>query len=270
MLSPPDRYPTLATFDEQKHMKTRDAIVAQVAHLIRGTRKLFTSPTQFKLFLGIESEGYATIGLNLSPATEAFRYTGVDMCPGKTKGCAGACLFQSGHNNLQMASIARIARTILWVHARATFLRKATLEIRRYQNWARNKGLRLAIRPNLLSDDTRLAEFIQCIASDSTTVYDYTAIRSAMDLTDGVHRTYSRKEGRDAETVEVLRAGHPVAVVFAGPLPTTWEGYPVINGDKHDLRFIDACGAVVVGLKVKGVKNATKERAIASGFAIAS
>jgi len=260
----------LAPFKQQKTMRLRDAVIVQVAHLIRGTRKLFTSPNQFKLLKGQESEGFATIGLNLSPSKESFRFTGVDMCPLASIACIASCLKLSGHNALDMNMISRIARTILWIHAPTTFLHWAGVEIARYKRWAHNKGLTLAIRPNLLSDDTALAGAIKTLAGMDTPIYDYTAINGALYLSDGVHRTYSRKEGRDAEALEVLSAGHPVAVVFAGELPTTWEGYPVINGDKHDLRFIDACGPVVVGLKVKGVKRATRERAIASGFAIAS
>jgi hypothetical protein len=176
----------------------------------------------------------------------------------------------SGHNNLDSASIARIARTILWVHAPQTFLHWASVEIARYKRWAEKKGLTLAIRPNLLSDDTGLASAIKSIVGDSVPVYDYTAILSDMMKDDGVHRTYSRKENRDIESLLSLRNGWPVAVVFAGELPKTWHGYPVIDGDVHDLRFKDSIGPVVVGLRVKGVKTATRQRAIVSGFAIAA
>jgi len=100
-------------------------------------------------------------------------------------------------------------------------------------------------------------------------VYDYTADFYSLQVNDGVHRTYSRKENRDAETLCALASGFPVAVVFSGDLPTEWYGYPVIDGDVHDLRFKDAHGSVVIGLKVKGLKTATRKRAIDSGFAVA-
>lgn len=259
----------LASFKQQKAMPRRAAVLVQVAHLIRGTRKLFTSPNQFKLLKGQESEGFATIGFNLSPSKEAFRYTGVDMCSHASLGCIASCLKLAGHNALDMASVARIARTILWVHAPTTFLHWASIEVARYKRWAHNKGLTLAIRPNLLSDDTDLAGHIKLMVGAGVMVYDYTAILSDMTLTDGVHRTYSRKEGRDLETMLALNHGFPVAVVFSGDLPVEWNGYPVVDGDVHDLRFQDAHGAVVVGLKVKGVKTATRQRAIDSGFAVA-
>jgi hypothetical protein len=50
----------------------------------------------------------------------------------------------------------------------------------------------------------------------------------------------------------VLAAGGNVAVVFRSPpLPATWNGYPVVDGDQTDLRFLDGTN-VVVGLKAKG------------------
>ena len=52
------------------------------------------------------------------------------------------------------------------------------------------------------------------------------------------------------------------------PLPKTWHGYPVIDGDVHDLWFLRAhpgC-AFVVGLRVKG-SNKQIESCRESGFA---
>ena len=46
--------------------------------------------------------------------------------------------------------------------------------------------------------------------------------------------------------------GQNVAVVF-DDIPATWLGLEVINGDEHDLRFLDGVG-VIVGLKAKGPK----------------
>jgi hypothetical protein len=43
-----------------------------------------------------------------------------------------------------------------------------------------------------------------------------------------------------------------VAVVFKDKLPSRWMSRPVIDGDKHDLRFKDPSG-VIVGLVAKGL-----------------
>ncbi len=67
-----------------------------------------------------------------------------------------------------------------------------------------------------------------------------------------LHLTFSRSEINEADCLEVLAAGGNVAVVFADR-PATWNGYPVIDGDQHDLRHLDPKG-VVVGLSPKGLK----------------
>ena len=42
-----------------------------------------------------------------------------------------------------------------------------------------------------------------------------------------------------------------IAAVFNGDLPDTWLDLEVIDGDIHDLRFLDP-SPVIVGLKAKG------------------
>jgi len=65
--------------------------------------------------------------------------------------------------------------------------------------------------------------------------------------------------------------GKNVSVVFAGELPTRWHGFTVVDGDKTDLRYLDPRGSergYVIGLSLKSANNATRESAIASGFAV--
>ena len=52
-------------------------------------------------------------------------------------------------------------------------------------------------------------------------------------------------------------------------LPSTYEGYEVINADNDDLRFLDKKG-VICGLKYKKMtgKGANNSLAFESGFAI--
>jgi hypothetical protein len=52
-----------------------------------------------------------------------------------------------------------------------------------------------------------------------------------------------------------------VAYVFKNKLPKKFQGKRVIDGDKHDLRFLDPRG-VVVGLLAKG----SAKKAAAGGF----
>jgi hypothetical protein len=63
-----------------------------------------------------------------------------------------------------------------------------------------------------------------------------------------------------------MERGENVAVVFSSKkgedLPVTWQGREVIDGDLHDLRFLDGKNKVV-GLRAKG-----KARKDGSGFSV--
>lgn len=71
--------------------------------------------------------------------------------------------------------------------------------------------------------------------------------------------------GNNAQAcVDALLAGHNVAMVFHGGLPESFAGFPVIDGDRHDLRHLDRKGGVIVGLTPKG----TKAKRDTSGFVV--
>ena len=70
-------------------------------------------------------------------------------------------------------------------------------------------------------------------------------------ISEGIDLTISFHEKMTDQDVEKALELSRLAVVFEGKaLPKTWRGYPVINGDLHDLRFTEPKG-VVVGLLVK-------------------
>jgi hypothetical protein len=78
------------------------------------------------------------------------------------------------------------------------------------------------------------------------------------------HLTFSRSERNQGACRHVLAADHNVAVVFRRvPFPATFWGYPVIDGDAHDLRFLDQ-SPCVVGLRARG-KGARTDR---TGFVV--
>ena len=74
------------------------------------------------------------------------------------------------------------------------------------------------------------------------------------ELPANYHLTFSRNEENDFKCTQVLKAGGNVAIVFRKELPATYKGFKVINGDLHDLRFLDNKN-VVVGLKEKLTLN---------------
>jgi hypothetical protein len=80
------------------------------------------------------------------------------------------------------------------------------------------------------------------------------------------HVTFSLSESNREDAIATLQHGCNVAVVFntrkGESLPDTWKGFPVVTGDSHDLRFLDAHRiGLVIGLYAKG--RARKDQ---SGF----
>jgi hypothetical protein len=105
------------------------------------------------------------------------------------------------------------------------------------------------------------------------TFYDYTKNPERMyrylsgEMPKNYKLTFSRSESNEDAATAVTRLGGNVAAVFTTKkgrdLPDTYLGAPVIDGDTHDLRFLDPSG-VVVGLRAKG-----KAKTSRSDFVIA-
>jgi len=92
--------------------------------------------------------------------------------------------------------------------------------------------------------------------------YDYTKTTKRLGTTpDNYYLLASKSERMSNVTMsEIIANGYNVAVVFRVcnhrghckcPLPTSYIGHTVVNGDLSDLRYKDAAG-VIVGLKAKG------------------
>ena len=215
-----------------------------------------------------ESLGYLTAIRYLAPHYDSG--LGVNVCP-RAGACVSACLYTAGRA-ATFASIneTRRMRTAWRLSDKAAHLDACRDEIRRAHERARRMGLTLAVRPNgtsdLVGDSVELAEEFPALQ-----FYDYTKVFShalSERLPTNLHVTLSY----DPETVpwsmcvRALSTGINVAVPFAvtrgHDLPATYRGARVIDGDLHDLRFLDPRG-VVVGLRAKG-----RARGDASGFVV--
>ena len=95
--------------------------------------------------------------------------------------------------------------------------------------------------------------------------YDYTKVlgRKVAGISN-YHLTFSAADGNDADVAKAIQQGYNIATVFGIkktlPMPDTYLGVTVFNGDESDLRFLDPKG-VVVGLYAKG-----KAKKDTSGF----
>jgi len=186
--------------------------------------------------------------------------SGHNACP-DVGVCANACIDTTGR--MPMVKAAREYRSNLFYDNRAEF--GAQLIAETQENIKRNdkKGLRTAERLNGTTDyaweHIRFDGQSMPERFPNVQFYDYTkSVKRARQHASGTmpsnyHLTFSRSElTPDSLVTELVESGQNVAVVFDA-IPETWLGLEVINGDEHDLRFLDKSG-VIVGLKAKGPK----------------
>jgi hypothetical protein len=199
-----------------------------------------------------ESLRYLTGVCYLAPANES----GVmNVCPNATEGCKLACLFTAGRGQFAKTRAQRIAKTVFLYENRALFLDCLRWDIGMIVKRAAKLGFTPCVRFNGTSD---IASVATLMAEEFPTVrfYDYTKLsKPEHRLRDNYSLTFSYSGENLAESLRVMNLGVNVSVVFqvkkGAPLPATWNGHPVIDGDLHDLRFLDPKG-VVVGLRAKG------------------
>jgi hypothetical protein len=229
--------------------------------------------------------GYLNAILYLAP--HSFAGVG-NLCPKASEGCKRACLgLYSGQasmakgDELNGVRAARVLKAHHFMRNRPAFMRSVMFDLARQHFLARSQGLKLAVRLNGSTDIAYEGLRVELSESDASEIarlsrgglrpwsgtyrnifevfpsvqfLDYTKIATRMRrvLPSNYHLTFSRSEVNDDEARGVLLSGGNVAAVF-NRLPIEWNGARVIDGDKHDLRFLDARN-VVVGLVPKGHK----------------
>ena len=209
-----------------------------------------------------------TAVLYMAPAASA----GVVLCPWASAGCAAACL---GHSSgrLRFSQQQRVLKAkALWFYLfRDHFLQRLDAEVRQHTRRALRAGDIPAVRLNG-STDILFERHIDMSAHPDVMFYDYTkAPLSARNTAPNYHLTYSVSEKRFSmnDAMAYLTAGHGAAVVVQTMDGTTvndakraasalidagiWHGFPTVDGDRDDARFMDPPGAWVV-LYAKGSK----------------
>ena len=198
-------------------------------------------------------ENIVVLHLNLAPAD----LSGYNVCPMASQGCKSACLHTAGNPVFQaQKDKGRINRARFYMQDRDKFMTQLTRELVNFVKWCdKNKKIGV-VRLNTTSDisweNYNLFEKFPMLQ-----FYDYTKIQKrALKFARGeyppnYHLTYSLNEDNYDRAVEVLNEGGNIAVVFRKDLPDTFMGKKVVNGDLHDLRYLDPKN-VVVGLKAKG------------------
>lgn len=197
--------------------------------------------------------GYLTGILYLAPHTES----GYNVCPFASRGCINGCLDDAGRSAIfPHIHEARIRKTQWLKTDKPGFMNQLRRDIAALVRRADRDGLKPAVRINGTSD---LAELADAMAREfpSLQFYDYTKIpRPYLRVRDNYHITFSLSESNLPHAIDALKHGVNVAVVFfvprSRPLPDTFLDAPVIDGDMHDLRFLDGYKGSIIGLRAKG------------------
>jgi hypothetical protein len=200
-----------------------------------------------------KGEGYRSVGLTLTP--RATGRAGRNLCPFATKGCARSCFADFDRLAWPKVKRAAVARALLLGRNHELFRAILKADLARELALA---GLFMGVvaRLNVVSDVAWEREYPGLFADFPTIQFmDYTKdISRILDPARpaNYHLTFSRSEMNEHDCRRALAAGHNVTVVFRKPpFPVTFWGYPVIDGDVNDLRFLDPAPSIV-GLKAKG------------------
>jgi len=225
-----------------------------------------------KILKGLK-QGFNTYILHLAPAN----LSGYETCPKRTAGCTSACLNTAGRGGMfkkgettNMIQNARIRKTKMFFEQRQDFMLALKKDIELGIKQSKKLGLIPVFRLNGTSDlawekyDMIPGQNVfECFPDIQ--FYDYTKIlgRKVKGIAN-YHLTFSAADGNDADVYRAIAEGYNVATVFGmkktEPMPETYSGRTVFNGDDSDLRFLDPKN-VVVGLYAKG-----KAKKDTSGF----
>ena len=220
-----------------------------------------------KVLKGIK-QGYNTYILHLAPAN----LSGYETCPKRTIGCTSACLNTAGRGGMfkkgettNTIQKARIRKAKMFFENRAEFMADLVKDIELAIKQSEKKGLIPVFRLNGTSDlsfekyevirNGKLYRNIFSAFPDNT-FYDYTKIlgRKIANIPN-YSLTFSAADGNDNDVAKAITQGYNIATVFGIkktlPMPDSYLGLPVFNGDESDLRFLDP-KQVIVGLYAKG------------------
>jgi len=220
-----------------------------------------------KVLKGIK-QGYNTYILHLAPAN----LSGYETCPKRTIGCTSACLNTAGRGGMfkkgettNTIQKARIRKAKMFFENRAEFMADLVKDIELAIKQSEKKGLIPVFRLNGTSDlsfekyevirNGKLYRNIFSAFADNI-FYDYTKIlgRKIANIPN-YSLTFSAADGNDNDVTKAITQGYNIATVFGIkktlPMPDSYLGLPVFNGDESDLRFLDP-KQVIVGLYAKG------------------
>ena len=237
------------------------------------TYKLLGVGNNAKTIKGDGSE-YLTAILYMTPykvwVETLGRYS--NSCPmAEQAGCIDACLNTAGRGAFNNVQSARQRKAQWFYNDRTSFMDQLVVDVMKFQRYCKKRGIQPCVRLNGTTDiqweNIKIGDYNIFELFPDVQWYDYTKIanrRKAKDIPN-YHLTwsYSNADPRYAAMLDTAIAnGMNAAVVYRTEYhKTTWQGYPVVDGDKDDLRFLDPRGGHIVALYAKG-----KAKKDTSGF----
>ena len=234
------------------------------------TYKLIGVGTNAKTIKGDGSE-YLTAILYMTPYKIMIDGKSFNSCAmAKQASCIDACLYTAGRGQMTNVQTARQRKAEWFYKDRDSFMHQLYEDIKKFQTYCHKRNIQPCVRLNGTTDIRW--ELIKIGAYNifdwfpEVQFYDYTKIanRKCKDIPN-YHLTwsYSNANPEYAKLLDkALEQGMNAAVVYRKEYhKPKWQGYPVIDGDQDDLRFLDPKGGHIVALYAKG-----KAKKDTSGF----
>lgn len=205
-------------------------------------------------------------GLSLAPA----KLSGKNLCGHNSPGCTNICIFNEGFGKFQNVKDARLRRSHLFINNFPLFRSHLLKDLESLERWSRKYESEVYFRLNVYSD----LDYMKLIpeAFDiPLNYYDYTknSSRFGVYLAKKAPKNYdlifSRSENNESDCRKFLKMGGNIACVWRdyNKVPTSFMGYPVIDGVSSDLWWLGQ-HSKVGSLKALG----QKALADATGFVL--
>jgi hypothetical protein len=175
-----------------------------------------------------------------------------NSCASASLGCGLNCLNESGHgqkhmmnNDVHSVHVARVVRTMIWFRFRDQFKAKMQREIRALVRKAKRMNLVPVVRPNGTTDFNFESLWPELFTDNTdVTFYDYSKNPNRdVSHIPNYSLSFSVSETNLDTAKDELSRGLNVVMVLRlkrnDTKPDYVLGYPTINGDIHDLRFLD-------------------------------
>ena len=216
----------------------------------------------------------------------------VVTCTHASPSCLKDCIYHTGNARFDNVHMAREMRTSRLFHpeTKAMTMKQIQADIRKLEMLCEeiHSFYGVQLQPVIRLNGTTDINWAKEAASlhekfPHIQFYDYTKVPKYMDMylsgqnpytgkpfAPNYHVTFSRSETNRVEALKYLEMGGNVAIVFdKTPETLTYHGktYRVVDGDRHDLRFLDdvegmkqSGEGLVIGLKYKRPSKTESQR----------